>query len=115
GQAGKVKSQNDHEADELLNDIHQNNEKISFHGKRAEAIVKGMLQHSRTSSGQRELTDINKLIDEYSRLAYHGLRAKDPQDAGHGNKIFNAKLETDLDDNVGKLDVIRRDIGRVIL
>jgi len=69
--------------------------------------VKGMLQHSRTSSGQKELTDINALADEYLRLAYHGLRAKD--------KSFNAKFETSFDDKVGKIDIIQQDIGRVIL
>jgi len=97
----------DGEVSELLNDIAQNLEKINFHGKRADAIVKGMLQHSRTSSGQKELTDINALADEYLRLAFHGLRAKD--------KSFNAKFETNFDDNVGKIDIIQQDIGRVIL
>ena len=67
----------DGEVKELLNDIAQNLEKINFHGRRADAIVKGMLQHSRTTSGQKELTDINTLCDEYLRIAYHGLRAKD--------------------------------------
>ena len=71
-----------------------NEEKINHHGKRADAIVKGMLQHSRTSSGQKELTDINALADEYLRLAYHGLRAKD--------KSFNAKFETDFDQALEK-------------
>jgi len=102
----ELKSQKDGEI-ELLNDIYQNNEKIIFHGKRADAIVKGMLQHSRTSSGQKELTDINALADEYLRLAYHGLRAKD--------KSFNAKFETDLDKTIEKINVIPQDIGRVIL
>jgi two-component system NtrC family sensor kinase len=87
--------------------IGDNEDKINHHGKRADSIVKGMLQHSRSSSGQKELTDINKLADEYSRLAYHGFRAKD--------KTFNAKFETDFDDNVGKVDIIPQDIGRVIL
>src|SRR6185295_3782629 len=82
-------------------------EKISHHGKRAEAIVKSMLQHSRTSSGQKELTDINALADEYLRLAYHGLRAKD--------KSFNAKFETDLDPSVGKINIVPQEIGRVLL
>jgi len=104
GQAGKLKSE---EQDEILNDIFQNNEKIAHHGKRADAIVKGMLQHSRTSSGQKELTDINALADEYLRLAYHGLRAKD--------KSFNAKFETDFDPSIGKINLISQDIGRVIL
>jgi signal transduction histidine kinase len=90
-----------------MNDVIQNLEKINHHGKRADGIVKGMLQHSRTSSGQKELTDINALCDEYLRLAYHGLRAKD--------KSFNAKFETHLDETVGKLNVIPQDIGRVVL
>jgi two-component system, NtrC family, sensor kinase len=93
--------------DELLNDIHQNLEKINHHGKRADAIVKGMLQHSRSSSGVKEPTDINALCDEYLRLAYHGLRAKD--------KSFNAKFETDFDPTIGKINIIPQDIGRVIL
>ena len=92
---------------EIAANIGDNEDKINHHGKRADSIVKGMLQHSRSSSGQKELTDINKLADEYSRLAYHGFRAKD--------KTFNAKLETDFDDNVGKVDIIPQDIGRVIL
>jgi len=99
-----LKSEEQHE---ILNDIDQNLEKISFHGRRADAIVRGMLQHSRTSSGQKELTDINALADEYLRLAYHGLRAKD--------KSFNAKLETDFDPSVGKINIVAQDIGRVIL
>jgi len=91
----------------IAGDIESNSEKINHHGKRADAIVKGMLQHSRVSSGQKELTDINALCDEYMRLAYHGLQAKD--------KSFNAKFETDFDDNVGKINIIPQDIGRVIL
>jgi signal transduction histidine kinase len=102
----KLKIEDD-EIGELLSDIYQNNEKISIHGKRADAIVKGMLQHSRISTGQKELTDINALCDEYLRLAYHGLRAKD--------KTFNAKFETDLDPSVGKVKIVPQDIGRVIL
>jgi len=97
----------DREVNELLNDITQNLEKINFHGKRADAIVKSMLQHSRTSSGKKEPTDINALCDEYLRLAYHGLRAKD--------KSFNAKFETDFDDSIGKINIIPQEIGRVIL
>ena len=73
----------------IANDVKQNNEKINHHGKRADAIVKGMLQHSRSSSGQKEPTDINTLADEYLRLSYHGLRAKD--------KSFNAIMKTDFD------------------
>jgi signal transduction histidine kinase len=95
------------DAKEIMNDVIQNLEKITHHGKRADGIVKGMLQHSRTSSGQKESTDINALCDEYLRLAYHGLRAKD--------KSFNAKFETDFDETVGKLNVIPQDIGRVVL
>ena len=91
----------------IASDISLNSEKINQHGKRADAIVKGMLQHSRTSSGQKELTDINALADEYLRLAYHGLRAK--------NKSFNAKFETDLDKTIEKINVVPQDIGRVIL
>jgi signal transduction histidine kinase len=92
---------------EILNDIEANEEKINHHGKRADAIVKGMLQHSRSSTGQKELTDINALADEYLRLSYHGLRAKD--------KSFNATLNTDFDAGVGKINIIPQDIGRVLL
>ncbi|GLR19122.1 ATP-binding protein [Portibacter lacus] len=95
------------EAKLIANDIKQNLEKINHHGKRADAIVKGMLQHSRKSSAEKEPTDINKLADEYLRLAYHGLRAKD--------KSFNASLETNFDESIGLIDVIPQDIGRVIL
>ncbi len=91
----------------LANDVIENQEKINHHGKRADAIVKGMLQHSRKSSGQKEPTDINALADEYLRLAYHGLRAKD--------KSFNATLKTDYDENTGNINIIPQDIGRVIL
>ncbi|HEX6846818.1 MAG TPA: ATP-binding protein, partial [Chitinophagaceae bacterium] len=97
----------DTEVKELLDDIEQNLEKINHHGRRADAIVKGMLQHSRTSSGQKELTDINALADEYLRLAYHGLRAKD--------KTFDANFKTDFDPTVGKLNVVPQEVGRVIL
>jgi len=91
----------------LSEDIIQNLEKIHHHGQRADGIVKGMLQHSRTSSGEKELIDINVLADEYLRLAYHGLRAKD--------KSFNATLETDFDETLEKVNVVAQDIGRVIL
>ena len=91
----------------IVDDVKQNLEKILHHGKRADAIVKGMLQHSRTSSSQKELTDINALADEYLRLAYHGLRAKD--------KSFNAKFITDFDNSVDKINIIPQEIGRVIL
>ncbi|MEP7164664.1 MAG: ATP-binding protein [Ferruginibacter sp.] len=95
------------DAKEIMADVIQNLEKINHHGKRADGIVKGMLQHSRSSSGQKEPTDINALADEYLRLSYHGLRAKD--------KSFNAKFETDLDPSIGKINIIPQDIGRVIL
>ena len=95
------------EAKAIAADVKQNLEKINLHGKRADAIVKGMLQHSRTSSGQKEPTDINTLADEYLRLAYHGLRAKD--------KTFNATMKTKYDDSIGKINIISQDIGRVIL
>jgi two-component system, NtrC family, sensor kinase len=98
---------NNYFEDQLLNDIRQNLEKINHHGKRADSIVKGMLQHSKTSLGQRELTDINALADEYLRLSYHGMRAKD--------KSYNAELHTDFDKEVGKIMVIPQDIGRVLL
>ena len=92
---------------ELINDVISNEEKINHHGKRADSIVKGMLQHSRSSSGVKEPTDINALCDEYLRLAYHGLRAKD--------KTFNATIETDFDETIGNINIIPQDIGRVIL
>jgi two-component system NtrC family sensor kinase len=91
----------------IANDIKQNLEKINHHGKRADAIVKGMLQHSRSSSGQKESTDINALADEYLRLAYHGLRAKD--------NSFNATIKTDFDKSIGNVNIIPQDIGRVFL
>ena len=91
----------------IADDISENLEKINYHGKRADGIVKAMLQHSRTSSGQKEPTDINKLADEYLRLAYHGLRAKD--------KSFNATMKTDYDETIGKINLIPQDMGRVIL
>ncbi|MEJ7738422.1 MAG: two-component regulator propeller domain-containing protein [Chitinophagaceae bacterium] len=94
-------------AKEILNDAIQNLHKITHHGKRADAIVKGMLQHSRTSTGKKEPTDLNALADEYLRLSYHGLRAKD--------KLFNADFKTDFDESIGKIEVIPQDIGRVLL
>jgi signal transduction histidine kinase len=91
----------------ILNDIEQNLEKIIHHGKRADAIVKGMLAHSRASAGQKELIDINALVDEYVRLTYHGIRAKD--------KSFNVNINTDFDITIGKINIIPQDIGRLIL
>jgi len=100
--AGKID-----EARSILPFIKENEQKVIHHGKRADAIVKGMLQHSRTGSGQKELTDINALADEYLRLAYHGLRARD--------KSFNAKFKTEFDHSVGKINIVQTDMGRVIL
>jgi two-component system, NtrC family, sensor kinase len=100
-------------AEEILNDLVQNQEKITHHGKRASSIVKGMLMHSRTSSGQKELIDINELADEYLRLSYHGLRAKDQRNAN--NKPFNADFKTHFDPNLPKISIIPQDFGRVLL
>jgi len=91
----------------IADDIAINEEKILQHGKRADAIVKGMLQHSRTSTGEKELTDINALCDEYLRLSYHGLRAKD--------KSFNADFKTEFDESLPEINIIPQDIGRVLL
>ena len=95
------------QAIDIANDVRQNLEKVLHHGKRADGIVKGMLLHSRTSTGVKEFTDINTLVDEYLRLAYHGLRAKD--------KTFNATLKTDFDESIGKINIVPQDIGRAIL
>jgi signal transduction histidine kinase len=103
----EFQSGNSKEAFSVADDIKENNAKIIHHGKRADTIVKGMLQHSRISTGQKEPTNINTLADEYLRLSYHGLRAKD--------KSFNATLKTDFDPGLEKINVIPQDIGRVIL
>ncbi len=95
------------DANVIADDLKQNLEKINHHGRRAGDIVKGMLQHSRKSEGKKELTDINALCDEYLRLAYHGLRAKD--------KSFNAVMKTDFDETLPKMNVVPQDLGRVIL
>jgi signal transduction histidine kinase len=95
------------EAKTIADNIDENEKKIIFHGKRADGIVKGMLQHSRSSSGVKESTDINALADEYLRLAYHGLRAKD--------KSFNASMKTEFDPTLGTIAVVPQDMGRVIL
>jgi signal transduction histidine kinase len=95
------------EAKVILKDIGDNSGKINHHGKRADAIVKGMLQHSRASGDKKEPTDINALADEYLRLAYHGLRSKD--------KAFNSELITDFDETIETINVIPQDMGRVIL
>ena len=98
---------NTEDAKLIAQDLIKNLKKISHHGKRAGDIVKGMLQHSRSSAGVKEPTDINALADEYLRLAYHGLRAKD--------KSFNATMKTDYDETIGKINIIPQDIGRVML
>ena len=98
---------NYNDAKAIAKDAIENQQKINHHGKRAEAIVKGMLQHSRVSTGQKEPTDVNALCDEYLRLSYHGLRAKD--------KSFNADFTTEFDESIGKINVIPQNIGRVLL
>ncbi|WP_336517167.1 ATP-binding protein [Pollutibacter soli] len=98
---------NREEAKAIAADIRKNLEKISYHGDRADAIVKGMLQHSRNSSGEKELIELNSLVDEYLKLAYHGQRAK--------NKNFNAELITHYDHTVSKVHLIPQDMGRVLL
>ena len=104
----KPKAERDEQTEsEIIENVIGNSEKINHHGKRADAIVKGMLQHSRTTYSTKEPTDINKLADEYLRLAYHGLRAKD--------KSFNATLKTDFDETIGNINIIPQDIGRVLL
>ena len=91
-------------AKEIAGNIKENEEKILHHGKRADSIVKGMLMHSRTSSGTKVPTDLNVLVDEYMRLAYHGMRAKD--------KSFNVDLQTRLSNDIGLLNLAPQDIGR---
>jgi len=103
----EIKKGNTEEVALIAGDINQNLEKINHHGRRADAIVKGMLQHSRTSKGIKEETDINELADEYLRLSYHGLRAKD--------KSFNATMHTEFDKSIGKINIIPQDVGRVLL
>jgi signal transduction histidine kinase len=103
----ELKAGNSEEGIAIADDIAENEQKINHHGKRADAIVKGMLQHSRSSTGQKEPTDINKLADEYLRLSYHGFRAKD--------KFFNVSTQTDFDQRIGKINIIPQDIGRVLL
>ncbi len=95
------------EIKQIANDVMSNEEKINHHGKRADSIVKGMLQHSQSSRGIKEPTDINKLVDEYLRLAYHGIRAKDSS--------FNATMKTDFDETIGNINIIPQDMGRVLL
>ncbi len=103
----ELQNGNSEDAMAIAEDVKQNLEKIIHHGKRADSIVKGMLQHSRSSTGQKEPTNINAICDEYLRLAFHGLRAKD--------KTFNAVMNTSFDESIGKVNVVSQDIGRVIL
>jgi signal transduction histidine kinase len=105
--ASEIDNRNFGEAKSILNNIKENEQKINHHGKRADAIVKGMLQHSRTSTGIKELRDINALADEYLRLSYHGLRTK--------NKFFQATIKTDFDQTIGKVNIIPQDLGMVLL
>ena len=95
------------EAKSIASDIERNENKITHHGKRADGIVKGMLLHSRTDGGKKEPTNVNMLADEYLRLAFHGLRAKD--------KSFNAEFVTDLDKSIPPLNIVPQDVGRVLL
>jgi signal transduction histidine kinase len=103
----QIDERNFEEVKTIASGVKQNLEKILHHGKQADGIVKGMLQHSRSSTSQKELTDINKLADEYLRLCYHGLRAKD--------QSFNVLLNTEYDESIKKINIIPQDIGRVIL
>jgi signal transduction histidine kinase len=103
----EIAKKNFDEVDQIAKDVQENEQKINHHGKRADAIVKGMLQHSRSSTSVRELTNINALADEYLRLAYHGLRAKD--------NSFNATIKTDFDESINDINIIPQDIGRVLL
>jgi signal transduction histidine kinase len=103
----EIKKGNYDEVNAIADDVKQNLEKINHHGKRADAIVKAMLQHSQKSEGKKEPTDINALADEYLRLSYHGIRAKD--------KSFNATLKTGFDEAIGKISIVPQDIGRVLL
>ena len=103
----EIEKGNYKDAKAIAKNVIENEEKINHHGNRADAIMKAMLQHSRTTSGQKEPTDIDRLADEYLRLAYHGFREKD--------KSFEAKIETDFDSSIGKINVVPQDIGRVLL
>ena len=102
-----IQTDNKAEIEKIAIDIEANEEKINHHGKRAEAIVKGMLQHAQSSAGKKQSTDVNALTDEYLRLAYHGVRAKD--------KTFNATLNTDYDKSINTVQIVPQDIGRVLL
>jgi signal transduction histidine kinase len=101
----EIDKKNFDEVSSIAKDVEENEGKIIFHGKRADAIVKSMLQHSRSSNNKKEPTDINAFCDEYLRLSYHGLRAKD--------KSFNATMKTDFDESIGKINIIPQDIGEL--
>jgi len=103
----EIEKGNYEDAKAIAKNVIENEEKIIHHGKRADAIVKGMLQHSRISTGQKEATDINKLAEEYVRLAYHGVRVK--------SKELNVEVKTDFDNSIGKIYVVPEDIGRLLL
>ncbi len=103
----EIAKKNFEEVDQIAKDVEENEDKIIHYGKRAESIVKGMLLHSRGSSGHKEPTDINALCDEHLRLSYHGFRAKD--------KTFNADYKTDFDPNLPLINVVPQEIGRVLL
>ena len=103
----EVSKKNYDEAMLLITDLEENEQRITHHGKRADIIVKGMLLHSRKNTGQKEFTDLNALCDEYLRLSYHGLKAKD--------NTFNTIIKTDFDKSIGKINIIPQDIGRVLL
>jgi two-component system, NtrC family, sensor kinase len=107
GPLGHLSESDKSQAFDIVKDLAQNMEKISSHGKRASAIVKGMLQHSHYTAGEKEPTNINTLADEYLRLSYHGLRAKD--------NSFNVTMQTRFDEHIGKINMIPQDIGRVLL
>ena len=98
---------NKDEAVAISNLIKENELKIIHHGKRADSIVKGMLQHSRNSAGQKERANVNTIADEYLRLGYHGLRAKD--------KSFNVTIRTDFDPTIPKINIVPQDFGRGLL
>jgi len=98
---------NKEDVDLIAADMKLNLEKILLHGKRADAIVKSMLNHSRNSAGKKEPADLNALCDEYLKLSFHGMRAKD--------KSFQSQFSTVLDPSIGKIEIIPQEIGRVML
>jgi two-component system, NtrC family, sensor kinase len=106
-QESEETSEDETEVDEILGDIKQNLEKIHHHGKRADSIVKGMLEHSRNNSGEKVPTDINALADEYLKLSYHGYRSKD--------KTFNSDFKSELDPTIPLVNIVPQDLGRVLL